>query len=371
MPFDILRRATYVLIMCVCVLPTTASDDDPFEAALTGNLSQLKKIHDEGRLQEALNKCGETPLHDAVRANQIAAIDYLLDIGLGPNVSRTKGILSSTSRRHSLEDIVRARISSDVSFAPGVTPLHIAAHSGSGAALARLLESGADALMPVGISGRTAAHIVVEGGFPSLVDVLVTHSVPMDIYDSRGYLPLHVAALNGREDVLGAVLKSEGLDINAPTANEKATPLYLSARNGRQRAAELLLDLGADVTIPEEKTGSTPLHAAVRFCKPLVPLLLAKGSDPFSRSHTGKTALDFSLQRLHSDVPTTLSLLKAMVPIETFQKRGVFENEYVCQALASSSGEGHDVIMSELAKEENWIMRRQVVFWRLSHIGLQ
>ena len=92
----------------------------------------------------------------------------------------------------------------------------------------------------------------------------------------NGLTPLHVAAGNGRAEVVKVLLKG-GAEIEAKDRKHWKTPLHWAVFGGGVAAARALLDAGSDVNAKDAR-GQTPLRAA-RF------RLNAPGSNkaPFQR----------------------------------------------------------------------------------------
>uniref|UniRef100_A0A0D9XB91 Uncharacterized protein n=1 Tax=Leersia perrieri TaxID=77586 RepID=A0A0D9XB91_9ORYZ len=93
----------------------------------------------------------------------------------------------------------------------------------------------------------------------------------------RSHRALHLAATEGRIDVLTYLLDDLRLDVNQTNDNGE-TPLFLSAFFGRTAATRYLLYHGADPMILN-KAGS-PLHGAARKGhSEIVEMLLSRGTD--------------------------------------------------------------------------------------------
>ena len=93
--------------------------------------------------------------------------------------------------------------------------------------------------------------------------------------------PLHVSAANGRE-ALARLLIDAGADKDAREKDER-TPRHLAAQNGHEAIACLLINAGADKDA-RERYQSTPLHEAVtNGHDALVRLLIEAGADKDAR----------------------------------------------------------------------------------------
>lgn len=94
-------------------------------------------------------------------------------------------------------------------------------------------------------------HIACENGYFGTVKTLIEQGVPINSPDEDlGYTPLHYAVRSNRLDVAEYLL-SKGADVNAH--NEKrivGTPLRESASNCSYEMAKLLIDNGADPSLP-------------------------------------------------------------------------------------------------------------------------
>jgi len=101
---------------------------------------------------------------------------------------------------------------------------------------------------------------------------------------------LHRAARDGALSEISR-LASEGFDIDA-FDDLSRTPLHYAVEDERYQAAELLIELGADVNShDEEMIGETPLSLAVQGnYSEMVELLLKHGANPDIQGWMGLTA---------------------------------------------------------------------------------
>ena len=127
-----------------------------------------------------------------------------------------------------------------------------------------------------------------------------------------GWTPLHLAAFFGQEEAARLLLDS-GADLQAISRNSlRNTPLH-AATAGGHAAVALLIDRGADVTVPD--TGKhTPLHiAAEAGLTDVVAALLARGADPLAVDADDQTPLSRAAakNRGESSICLTLELIRS------------------------------------------------------------
>jgi ankyrin repeat protein len=111
-----------------------------------------------------------------------------------------------------------------------------------------------------------------------------------------GFTALHLAVFAGRESA-ARMLIEHGADVNAcataPFA--RVRPLATAAFVGSVELTRVLLDAGADVD-GRSADGHTALHtAAQNGDAQLVRELLSRGADPTARSDGGETPVDLAL----------------------------------------------------------------------------
>jgi hypothetical protein len=88
------------------------------------------------------------------------------------------------------------------------------------------------------------------------------------------------------------------------------TPLHHACFSGQREICRVLLDHGADVTIPA-KVGMTCLHLAATAGHPqIIQLLLEYGADPFVQDMLGNTVLDRAKMGNHQEI---IELIRSVV----------------------------------------------------------
>ncbi|KAJ8441847.1 hypothetical protein Cgig2_021537 [Carnegiea gigantea] len=134
-------------------------------------------------------------------------------------------------------------------------------------------EERAKALMDVRYpNGRTVLHYAAGGGRTQICEYLIEQlKVDVDVKDDIGDTPLHTAAL-AEQYLTSAYLLDHGAQPNA--ANHKGiAPLHIAAMNGRQDQLRLLISKGAEVSA--QPLCGTPLQcAAAMGMKNAVKILL-------------------------------------------------------------------------------------------------
>lgn len=107
----------------------------------------------------------------------------------------------------------------------------------------------------------------------------------------------HAIIFSGDKERLIEILNDyPELDMNIQS-KDGATPLLLAVSLDKIEIAEILIEKGADVKIPDIE-GITPLHLAVQLPNDnadFVKILLLNGADPFLKTKNGNLALALAI----------------------------------------------------------------------------
>jgi ankyrin repeat protein len=111
-----------------------------------------------------------------------------------------------------------------------------------------------------------------------------------------GFTPLHLAAFFAAPRA-AQILVERGAEIDAIADNPmRVTPLHSAAAARQIEIARLLLEHGADPNA-RQHGGFAPIHAAAQNGDAeLVELLLERGADPALRTEGGRDAADFAAE---------------------------------------------------------------------------
>ncbi len=223
---------------------------------------------------------GTTPLHWAVRADDLAKVNQLLAAGADPKVANRYG----------------------------VTPLYLACQNANPAMIERLLKAGADA-NAVSTEGETALMTVARTGVVEAAKVLLDHGAKVDAREQWHGQTALMWAVDEQHPAMVKELIAHGADVNAvsdvnhwerqKTAEPRdkwlplggLTPLLFAARQGCVECAKVLLEGGAKINTTDP-SGITPvLLAIINGHYDVAGFLLNKGADPNLADDTGRTAL--------------------------------------------------------------------------------
>ena len=151
-----------------------------------------------------------------------------------------------------------------------------------------------------------ACDAAAAGELPALEHALAADQGTVSRWSEDGWSPLHLAAFFGRDEAARLLLE-RGADPHAVSKNPTAnTPLHAAAVRGHVAVVGLLLERGAD---PNHAAGGgfTPLHlAAGAGHEEVAGLLLNRGADPGARDAKGRTALEVAEETHHGKVAALL-----------------------------------------------------------------
>ena len=221
----------------------------------------------------------------------------MVKVGYGLGPSRSWGRIHDAAKEDDVElliDIVEARNGAptrdiDLASASGLTPLHVAALSGSNGCISYLLARCAN----------------------------------VDLLDDRGRLAIHWAAESGHtECVMHLVSAGQSMNLQDQDGN---TPLHLAARNGIIGTAQYLIEIGANISLKNKRAWTPHQAATVPMMRVVMDMLEQTLSDlnQIRRDHDSNRIKDFLLncgmerylQNIRTAGYTAVHLLDSCKPI--------------------------------------------------------
>jgi cytohesin len=297
-------------------------------AARNGDVAGLRRMLEncaDPNLTDGDRK--RTPLHDAAAKGSVDSIQLLLRAGARPHTwamiretqsDREWGTPLHVAAEHGHAAAVKALLAAgrdvdiqtlwrygDRAIARRNTPLQVAAQHDRAQVAEALLAAGAG---KEGLGGMTPLEVAAKSGSIAVVKVLIRHGV---FLTGRGDRSLHYAAEAGSAEIV-TLLVAGGLDVNSRTSGDD-TALHKAAEHGQVKTVEALVALKADVNVHGYQ-GNTPLHLAVEKGKSaVVALLLAKGADANRLNEAGRTPLAIAANR--GDIDSMKALVNAKAEI--------------------------------------------------------
>jgi ankyrin repeat protein len=218
---------------------------------------------------------GTTPLHWAVRANDLDTAQSLLLAGANPDAANRYGVTPlSLAAENASAPMIQALLQSGAH--PTDSILMTAARTGNAEAVRMLIARGADANARESSLGETALMWAAAENHPEAVRALIEHGADPNARSDKLVYPKDRFGLEGVTTIL-------------PRGNW--TALMYAARQGSLEAARTLAEMGADLNLADPD-GTTALELAIlngHF--DTAGALTEKGADPNIADSTGMAAL--------------------------------------------------------------------------------
>jgi ankyrin repeat protein len=253
---------------------------------------------------------GDTPLHRAVRKNNVKLVKILIEYGANVNAKDKQGdtpldVAVNYVRNKEIVDLLitegaKKGVQQELKLPSSVSQDELMKD------LKKLVSNGGNIDTPDGF-GRTSLHKASRHGFTDVVSFLITNDANPNAIDKLGFTPLQYAVMHSQLEI-AKILIDHGANVNVKTKKEGYTALHFAVlrKEKNQKLVQLLIENGADVNIAsasDQAGGQTPLHMSVAVGNiPLTKLFLAKGADINARDKTGATPLHEAARRGHKEI---------------------------------------------------------------------
>lgn len=231
-------------------------------AAEWGLEDSISTLIEKGADVNVKNANGETPLINAVKTDNTAAIDLLLAYGSFLNTRDNSGSTAlHTAVRwnafNSADDLIKRGIMIDSQNMQGTTPLAEAALSGKKDMALLLLDRGADP-NATDAAGRSILINAVRGQNIELIDMMLSAGANPGIQDMDGRNASHEAVLTGNVEIITKIRNSGGSALTRDKNGETPFSLALSKNENVIRAVA-----GSNKNLADSD-GNTLMHIAVQ-----------------------------------------------------------------------------------------------------------
>lgn len=266
-------------------------------AACNESLDIVKILVEHGAELNIINDMDQTPLDCAVLYGWSMNAKYLIEQGADPEHAALSPlhvsiILNRTDDFHAYIDENQYL---DLPDRYDNCPVHWAIDFNNIDFLQTIIEAGADLSRPNG-HGYCPLHLAVIKDLKEIILKLIDSGVDVNqkiadhVYQEGGMTALHLACRKKKADIVDVLLKSRA-DVNVKN-KEGLTPVWTAVLNNNFLAVKILETNGADLTVLDERTQTTLLHAAAwKLNKEIIEFLIERGLDVNARDDQGKTPL--------------------------------------------------------------------------------
>lgn len=278
----LLVGALVMLLWWTVQTPVIAADAPLADAAMEGDLEQVRRLIAERVELDAAQGDGMTALHWAAFHNDLELADALLEVDADVGVTTRVGLLTplwfaaTNGSAEMIDRLLTTEADVNAVTGTGATPLMVAALSGSVEAIDVLVERGAFLNSRETANGQTALMFAAWENRPAAIQVLVRHGAHV------GLTSFVTSMIELRLDEYGNPVPQRRRRV--PGGNSVMggmTALLFAARDGHQAAVRALLDVGADADQVSGGDGSSPMVIAIANGHYTVAqMLLDHGADP-------------------------------------------------------------------------------------------
>lgn len=240
------------------VVPEENGNKNLHRAVDPWNGEEVKKVLEKGDADiNCRNYFGMTPLHRAAQQNLSEAVKTLLKFGADVTIKDNKGF----------------------------TPLQLAVAHKAKMAIPALLAAGSDPNTQSD-DGETPLNIAIRRNSDYIVKLLLNARVTVNPLEGTKTPPVHLAARLKRKAILSLFMKAN------PKLNLRdelgRTPLHHAAEKDEYKGVFMLLNRHAEIIDIQDYEGNTALHLALKNdCQTTTAMLVQMGADYTIPNHEG------------------------------------------------------------------------------------
>jgi ankyrin repeat protein len=231
---------------------------------------------------------GFTPFHQAVRANNVEAVEEMLKSGMSPDTPDDEQVVAlhraaRDGRIELVELLLKYKADTNVRTKTGWTPLHLAVQRERTDVLPILLQYNANPDIP-NDQGLTAMHLAVQTGNTDVVREMLKEWTAWEVKRTERE--------DGTVELETVVLGTRTASCNVTNEQER-TPLQLAIEAERYDMVAMMLDDAKKLDInAQDGEGDTVLHCVIRAAQNhLIAQLIGSGADLTLRNQDGLTPM--------------------------------------------------------------------------------
>ena len=284
-------------------------------ASEKGHTDVARLLISQGAYVNATNSDGRKPLHYAAMRGDKQTLVLLLSKGADINAKdrdgRTPLFEAMTSTSAGRKEVVELLVSKGAK----VPEFHLAAYMGDIEKLKKCLQDGIDINSQEDF-GCTALHAAANSDKKDIVEFLISKGANVDAKDALGVTPLYYAVMHNYEGIAD-VLLANGADVNTKNKDKgDFTLLNYALYDYDKKAIDLLITKGANVNVKDD-AGYTPLVYAIwENDKDMVELLIGKGADVNTVDNDGYTPYYWAVMDASKEL-VKLLVAKGAIPVYT------------------------------------------------------
>ena len=289
-------------LLLLSMAVTVGAESRLVDAVQEGDREAVRSLLQEHVDVNVSRADGATALAWAVHRDDLEMVELLIDAGADVNAANLYGVtplsLACTNRNGEIvEKLLKAGADPNSAQATGETPLMTCSRAGSAQGVRSLGARGADPNATTVERGQTALMWAAAEGHSQIVQILVEQGANLQARSNR--LPVYAPRVPISTQVNprgGPVHMGFRERIYFPKFKGGFTALMFATQEGSVESIRILLAAGAEVDEGTLEEGTPLVLASANGREKAALLLLEKGAEPDATDCYGMTALHWALQ---------------------------------------------------------------------------
>ncbi|XP_065224861.1 uncharacterized protein LOC135848789 [Planococcus citri] len=232
-------------------------------------------------------------LLDVLMSHSSTAIILNAEKLVSENIAKSNGKIGKLVKDDPTK--LKAKFDQDLITVVNQGEMFTALEQGDFEELKNCIAKGAD-IRAKSINSWSALHFASRGPSLEVVKFILNQNLDANVINAEGQNPLHIAASNGRKNIVEFFITKAGISANSPDQFRR-TPLHFAAKNGHKDVVKVLLQNNGDTSNVTDLSGFLPMHHAVQHNHvEVVKILLEKGRNVEHEVLAGFTPLHIAAE---------------------------------------------------------------------------